>query len=120
MIETMPRNNHTFLKILCIAGAIYAFYNKDKISHGINDYLAKNQTLQEVKSSLKWAYDEFGPKTEAEKTQEKAYAESQRKLANEYRAMGVDPYPIKYVSPKDKEWGEAVKGLQELKKMLGR
>ena len=100
--------------------AIYTFKNREEIKHGLKDFFAKNQVIQEAKSSLKWAYDEFGPKTEAEKAQEKAYAEEQHRRREYYRSMGINPQ-IEYVSKENGEkWNQAVKEWQELKKHFDR
>lgn len=119
MISTMPKKNHLVLKLLCVGLAIYAFKNKEEVKHGLKDFFAKNQVIQEAKSSLKWAYDEFGPQTEAEKAQSKAYAEEQHRRREEYRAMGINPQ-IEYVSKEDGEkWNQAVKEWHEIKKQMG-
>ena len=115
MISTMPKKGYPILKILCIVAAIYAFKNRAEIQHGLSDFLAKNQTVQEAKQSLKWAYDELRPRTEAEKAQQESFAAEQRKKADEYRKMGIKPH-IQYVTPGDPEWKEAAEFAGKLKR----
>ena len=115
MISTMPKSNHMFLKLLLIAAAIYGYKNRAEISHGISDFFAKNQMIQEAKSSLKWAYDELRPATEAEKAQHEAFAKRQREVREEYKKMGVNP-GIRYVDKNDPEWKETAEFIGKLKR----
>ena len=115
MISTMPKNSHTFLKLLLIAAAIYAFKNRAEIGHGLNHFLAKNQMAQEAKNSLKWAYNELRPATEAEKAQHEAFAKEQQRRADEYHKMGIETR-VKYVTPKDPEWKETAEFVGRLKR----
>jgi len=110
MISTTPKSNHLFLRLILIAAAIYAFKNRA----GISNFLAKNQTIQEAKSSLKWAYNELRPATEAEKAQRKAFAAEQHKREEEYRKMGIET-KIKYITPEDPEWKETAEFTRKLK-----
>ena len=120
MISTMPQKSHLFLKLILIAAALYAYKNRSEIGHGLNNFLAKNSTVQEVKGSLKWAYEEFRPRTETEQAQQEAYAREQRKRAADLRAEGVNPY-VEYVTPKDgKKWAEAKAGYAEIMKQFDR
>ena len=116
MISTM-RKSFPYLRLLLIAGAVYYAYNNRQ---GISNYLAKNQTVQEWKSSLKWAYDELRPRTDAEKAQAEAFAKRQQEAREEYRKMGIKT-GIEYVSREDgKKWEEAKKEWREVKKDLYR
>ncbi len=120
MISTMPQKSSLFLKLLLIAGAIYAYQNRTEIKQGISGFLAKNQMLQETKGSLKWAYNELRPRTEAEKEQHAAYVKEQQKRREEYRKMGINTQ-IEYVTPEDGEkWKQAVRDRQELMKHFSR
>ena len=115
MIETMPNKSSLFLRLILIAAAIYAFKNRSEISHGINKFLARNQAVQEAKSSLKWAYNELRPSTEAEKAQQESFAREQRKRTEEYRKMGINPH-IKYVEKDDPEYAETAQFIGKLKR----
>ena len=115
MISTLPKRNHTFLKLLLIAAAIYGYKNRSEISHGISNFLARNQAIQEAKSSLKWAYNELRPQTEAEKAQQASFAKEQHKRAEEYRKMGINPH-IKYVEEGDPEYAETAQFIGKLKR----
>ena len=119
MIHTMPNSSSILTKLLIIGALAYGYANRNEIREGIRGFLAQNQMLQETKSSLKWLYNEFGPQTEAEKAQAKAYAEEQHRRREEYRAMGINPQ-IEYVSKEDGEkWKQAVKEWHEIKKQMG-
>ena len=115
MIETLPKKGHPVIKLLLIAAAIYAFHNREKISHGLSDFLAKNQTIQEAKRSVKWAYDELRPPTEAEKRQHEAYAKRQREAANDLRKHGINPY-VQYAEEGTPEYKEAAEFIGKLKR----
>ena len=120
MISTTPQKGSLFLKLLLIAGAIYAYQNRTEIKRGLSGFLEKNQMMQEAKSSLKWAYNELRPRTEVEKAQQKSYAEEQQRRREEYRKMGINTQ-IEYVTPKDGEkWKQAVRDRQELMKHFDR
>ena len=111
MISTMPKNSHLFLKILLVAAALYAYKNRSGISH----FLTQNQTIQEAKSSLKWAYNELRPQTEAEKAQHESFIKEQHKRAEEYRKVGIET-KVKYVTPADPEWAETAAFVRKLKR----
>ena len=111
MIETLPQKGHPIIKLLLIAAAIYAFHNREKISHGLSDFLAKNQTVQEVK----WLYDELRPPTEAEKRQHEAYAKRQREEANFLKQHGASPY-VQYAEEGTPEYKEAAAFAGKLKR----
>lgn len=115
MIDTLPKKGHPFLKFLLVAAAIYAFYNKEKISHELSDFLAKNQSVQEAKSSVKWLYNELRPPTEAEKKQHEDYAKRQREEIKNLRKHGVNPYP-QYAEEGTQEYKEAAEFIGKLKR----
>ena len=115
MYSVMPKKGFPIIKLLLIAGAVYAAYTHWS---GISNYLSKNQTLQEVKSSLKWAYDELRPATEAERAQRAAFYERERQKTAEYHKMGIKPH-IEFVDKSDaKKYEEAKKDWPELRKQL--
>ena len=115
MIETMPNKSSLLLRLILIAAAIYAFKNRAEIGHGINNFLAQNQAIQEAKRSLKWVYDELRPPTEAEKAQHESFAKEQQKRLEEYRQAGINP-GIKYVERDDPEWKETAEFIGKLKR----
>ena len=120
MIQIVGAGSSIMTKLLIVGALAYGYKNRDEIKRGISGFLEKNQMVQEAKSSLKWAYDEFRPRTDAEKAQQAAYAKEQHRRREEYRKMGINPQ-IEYVTPKDGEkWKQAVKDWRELKKNFDR
>ena len=119
MIETLPQKGHPFLKLLLIAAAIYAFYNKEKIHQGLSQVLAKNQTVQETKGTMKWLYDELRPRTEAEKKQSEAFGKKYREDIADLRKNGISGPHVRYVMKEDgEEYEQAKKDWPELRKQL--
>ena len=120
MIHTMPNSSSILTKLLIVGALAYGYANRNEIREGISGFLARNQMLQETKSSLKWLYNEVRPMTESEKAQHDAYVKEQSRRREEYRKIGIQTQ-IEYVTPQDGEkWKQAVKDHQELMKHFDR
>lgn len=116
MIQTLNSSSHLMTKLV-IVGALIAGYH---YRAGLLDRLSKNETIQELRTNLKWLGNELRPMTEAEKASHAAYGEEQRRRTAELtKELGHSPH-MRYVAPGDKDWKQAVKDHAELMKEFDR
>jgi len=117
MSYTMPKPSagaQLLRNLLIVAALVYGVKNREKIYHGVSDFLAKNQLTQNVAEGTKMLWEAVRPQTEAEKAQQKAYLEREQKKADEYRAMGIQTR-TRYIGPDDPEWKETAEFTRKLK-----